>query len=244
MKRKINITIILLILTVAVTVLLFFYWTKAENRTTLFGFNLAYSIFLEILFYGFIYITRLNSKKILGATYSVLGTISFFYILLSIILILSFNIFLLNHISVKWYYTTVIIGTLITIIATGFSLKLNNSIVSQDELVTNTLNSHSNFLKELKYLEGKYNSTLSEKGITESFESGYNSVIEKLINKFKYVNPKNLENDVTQSRLSKDISTISDHITELKNTETDGLLIHKKITECTDDIINYINSLN
>ncbi|MCB0539378.1 MAG: hypothetical protein KDE33_17820, partial [Bacteroidetes bacterium] len=129
MRRKINISLVLLLCTIAVTVFLFFFWSKEENRTTIFAFNLGYTIFLELLFYGFIYITRFNSKKILGSTYSVLGSILFFYLIFGVAVILVFNLFLVDLISVKWYYSVIVIGTLVGLISTGFTLKLNNNVV-------------------------------------------------------------------------------------------------------------------
>lgn len=243
MKRKINISLILLFCTIAVTVFLFLYWSKEENRTTLFAFNLGYTIFLELLFYGFIYITRFNSKKILGSTYSVLGSILVFYLIFGITVILIFNLFLLDLISVKWYYSVVIIGTLFGLISTGFTLKLNNNVVVENEKTEKVFASQSTLVQELKYLENKYKSELSKKGISESFESEYDSIISKLTNKIQFVNPKIIENNSSFSKIRASISSIENHITELKKTESDGKAIQSEITEIVNDTIFYINSL-
>jgi hypothetical protein len=244
MKSNFNRTIIFLwILTYAVTTFLFFYWTKAENRDTLFAFNLGYSLFLELVFYGFIFITLLNSRKILGATYSVLGTITSIYIFFGIITALGFNIYLLHVISVKWYYSVVILGTLIGIIATVFSLKLNDSLSSEKEHIDAQTKSKSALLKELKYLENSYNTALSTKGMSESFESEYSSVIDKLLNKLKFINPKDLEDDFTSSKISKQLSLLNNYVSEMKKEESDGALIHKQVIVCVDDTISFINSL-
>jgi len=243
MKLKFNITIFLFLLSLIVTVFLFYYWSEAENRTSLFAFNLGYTLFLELVLYGYIYITRFNSKKIIGATYSILGTILFFYFLFGAISILSYNLLIIHLLSVKWYYTLIILGSLIAIIATGFTIKLNNNQVSQDERIDKTSNSLSNMLQELKYLDSSYISALSSKGIKETFESDYDSVIEKLINKINFINPKDFENDFTSSRISSQINTIGQHIAELKKPDSDGQSIHKNIVDCVDDTINFINSL-
>jgi hypothetical protein len=243
MKRKINISLILLLCTIAITIFLFLFWTKEENRTALFSFNLAYTIFLELLFYGFIYITRFNSKKILGSTYSVLGSILFFYLIFGIGTILIFNLFLLNLISVKWYYSVIIVGTLIGIISTGFTLKLNNNVVVENEKSEKIFEFQSNLIQELKYLESKYKSELLKKGISESFESEYDSIISKLINKVQFANPKTIENNISYSKIKDSISSIDSQIMEIKKSESDGKVIQSEITEIVNDTIFYINSL-
>ncbi|SHE39021.1 hypothetical protein SAMN05444274_101247 [Mariniphaga anaerophila] len=244
MKRKINISLILLLCTIAVTVFLFLYWSKAESRTTLFAFNLGYTIFLELLFYGFIYITRFSSKKVLGSTYSVLGSILFFYLIFGIAVILIFNLFLLFLISVKWYYSVIVVGTLFGVIATGFTLKLNNNVVVENEKAENVFASQSTLVQKLKYLESKYKSELSKKGISESFESEHDSIISKLTNKIQFGNPKIIENNNSYSKINDSLSAIENNLDELKKVESDGKAIQTEITEIVNDTIFYINSLN
>jgi hypothetical protein len=243
MRKKINISLILLLCTIAVTVFLFYYWSKEEDRTTLFAFNLGFTIFLELLFYGFIYTTRFNSKKILGSTYSVLGSILFFYLIFGIVVILVFNLFLVDLISVKWYYSVIVIGTLLGLISTGFTLKLNNNIVIENEKTEKVFASHSALAQELKYIENKYKSELSKKGISESFESEYDSIISKLTNKIQFINPKTIENKNSYSKIKASIGLIDNQITELKKSESDGKVIQAEITEIVNDTIFYLNSL-
>lgn len=243
MKRKINISLILLLGTIAVTVFLFLYWSKEENRTALFAFNLGYTIFLELLLYGFIYITRFNSKKIHGSTYSALGSILFFYLIFGITALLIFNLLLLELISVKWYYSVIVVGTLFGLISTGFTLKLNNNVVVKNEKSEKVFESQSVLTQELRYLENKYKSELSKKGLSESFESEYDSIISKLIIKIQFVNPKIIENNNSYSKIKTSIGLIENHITDLKKTESDGKAIQAEITEIVNDTLFYINSL-
>lgn len=243
MKRKINISFILLLCTIAATIFLFLYWSKEENRTALFAFNLGYTIFLELLFYGFIYITRFNSKEILGSTYSVLGSILFIYLIFEIAAILIFNLLLLDLISVKWYYSVIVVGTLFGLISTGFTLKLNNNVVVENEKSETVFESKTTLIQELKYLENKYKSELSKKVLSEMFESEYDSIIRKLTNKVQFVNPKIIDNKKSYLKIKDSISSIENHITELKNSESDGKAIQAEISEIVNDTIFYINSL-
>ncbi|MCB0539325.1 MAG: hypothetical protein KDE33_17555, partial [Bacteroidetes bacterium] len=93
------------------------------------------------------------------------------------------------------------------------------------------------------YLENKYKSELSKKGIYESFESEYDSIISKLSNKIQFVNPKIIGNDNSYSKIKASIGSIENNITELKKSESDGKAIQAEITEIVNDTIFYINSL-
>jgi hypothetical protein len=231
------------VVTILVTIFLFFYWSTEENRTSLFAFNLSYAIFLESLFYGFIYIIKLKSKKVLGTTYSILGTVSFFYLLFGIISMLVFNIFLSDLISVMWYYSLIILGTLFSLIFSSFSLKLNNAQVDEAEELEEQSNLKSSLMQELKYLGKSYISALNEKGLTEKFESGYNSIIEKLENKIRYINPKDFENTRVKSKLKNQIDEINNQVTELKRIDSDGVVVQKQIIRSVNNSLDYLNSL-
>lgn len=225
------------------TVFLFYYWTNEDKRNALFNFNLGYTIFLEILFFGFIYFTKLNSKHIHGATYSVLGTILFFYLFFGFSVLLGFNIFLASIISIKWYYTIIIIGSLITIIITGFSLKLNNNIMRStinDEKTTKTRDS---YIQNLNYLQSTYAHILKKDKINEKLESGYSSTIQKLTNKLNFINPKIIEDQDCNLKMSDSIRTLEDLIKEMKNADSDKVSIQNQITELVEDTIFYLNSL-
>ncbi len=243
MRQKSNITLVMYVVTILVTIFLFFYWSTEENRTSLFAFNLSYAIFLESLFYGFIYIIKLKSKKVLGTTYSILGTVSFFYLLFGIISMLVFNIFLSDLISVMWYYSLIILGTLFSLIFSSFSLKLNNAQVDEAEQLEEQSNLRSSLMQELKYLGKSYISALNEKGLTEKLESGYNSIIEKLENKIRYINPKDFENTRVKSKLKNQIDEINNQITELKRIDSDGVVVQKQIIRSVNNSLDYLNSL-
>ena len=188
MKNKSIISIVLTVASVIVTAFLFFYWTNEESRDSLFKFNLGYSIFLEVLFFWFIYFSKISSRKILGATYSVLGTILFFYLLFGISVLIGFDIVLVNIISIKWYYSTIIIGSLVTVIISGFSLKVNNNLVKSTERDSNITKIRDSYIQSLTYLQNIYANILKENKINEMLESGYSSIIQKLTNKLSFTN--------------------------------------------------------
>jgi len=243
MKNRINISLVLTLVSVFATVFLFYYLINKESQNSLFLFNLGYTIFLEILFFGFIYFAKLGDNNILGATYSVLGSILIIYLLFGITILLGFNIIYENVIAVKWYYSSIIIGTLLTIILSGFSLKLNNNLVESNKREKKITLSRDSYVQNLTYLQSTYATILMENKIDEKLESGYSSVIQKLTNKLSFIDQKIIENSDCTIRLSDSIGTLENLIKEMKNSELDKTSIQKQITELVNDTIFYLNSL-
>lgn len=243
MKNKLSITLFLLLVTMAVTVFLFFYWTVEDKRSTLFAFNLGYTLFIEILFFGFIYFTRLSSKKLIGSVYAILGSVLFFYLLFGFLSLLVFNILLLEAVSVKWYYTWIILGTLGGIIATGFTLKLNTNLIKMENETKQGADMLSGFIQKLKYLEKKYGSLLTEKGLSETFESSYASSISKLLHKLKFINPKMLDDKAVGEKIKNAIYSIENAIEEMNAPDADGKAVQKRISSLVDDTVFYLNSM-
>ncbi len=232
-----------MLLTVAVSTFLFFFLSKEENRSSVFAFNLGYTVFLEILFFIFIFTTRLSSKKVHGAIYSVLGTVLVYYLIFGIVILLAFNIFMLELISPKWYYAVIIIGTLTGVIVTGFVYRLNSSMVTKEEESAKVVSVHSSILQKFSHLESIYKSAVAKKGLTESLESNYDSLLEKLINKLRFVSPQLLQDSTVNIKLSNQISVIENLIQQLKEPDSDGQEIQQRLLGTVDDTLSYIKTL-
>ena len=243
MKNKSIISLVITIASIIVTVFLFYYWSDEENRDALFKFNLGYALFLEILFFGFIHFTKLSSKKILGATYSILGIIVLYYLLFGIAILLVFNILFVHIISTAWYYSFIILGSLIAVVLIGFSLKLNYNVVDSNERREKFTETRTSYVQNLTYLHKSYEAILKDNEIYESFESDYSTIIQKLTNKLSFINPKSIEDPATNQKLTESISALDKLVNEMKDSSSDKTSIQKQITALVNDTIFYLNSL-
>lgn len=241
MKLRTDYSFVVLIFIIVTTIFLFFYWTSGDTRTSLFAFNLAYTISLELLFFGFIYVKKFL-RDINGAIYSVLATVIVFYVIFGFAALLIFNLFLLHVISVKWYYTFIILGTAIGIIAAGFSMKVNDSL-NTDSASEIASQSHQRYLQELIYLEQQYKSLLVQKGIKESFESEYDCTISKLVNKLRFIDSERLREDLLNDRINQAINNLRIQISRFHDADDTHEIIRNEIAAIVSDTIFYINSI-
>jgi hypothetical protein len=245
MKQKSTVPLLLLVITMAVTIALFFYWTPEESRGNLFAFNMVYALFLELLFFGFVYVTKINNRTILSATYSVLGTIVFLYVLFGIASLLLFNLLLLQYLSVKWYFTFILLGTVTGVVAAGFTMQLNRKIVDEGDVKEKFTTKRTDITRELKYMEQKYLATLSEKGLRDHTIAGseYKSVIGKLLIKTRFINFHSDRNTAAFQRVQNAITTLDGHIHQLKEPGTGSDEIIKNISAVVMDTVHYLDSL-
>ena len=131
----------------------------------------------------------------------------------------------------------------LTVIVSGYSLKLNNNLVRLTEKEEKITETRDSYIQNLTYLQNIYANILKENEINEKIESGYSSIIQKLTNKLSFIDPKNIENPNCNKKLSNTVDTLDSLIKEMKKSASDKISIQKQITECVNDTIFYLNSL-
>ena len=133
--KKINFPIIstvLFIITAVVTIFLFYYLSEEKTRSSLFIFNLAYICFLELLFW----LHRINQifKSSYECNIAVGGSLIISYIVIATVIVISYNLFLNQFLANKFYISTIIIGTTLTVILYGFLIKLDTHHTTNEEI--------------------------------------------------------------------------------------------------------------
>jgi len=126
-KTGFLITIGLLIITWVVTIWLFHYLTDPKTRSELFGFNLAFICFLELLSFGyfaFLFIPKFR-KGVVWALYPVIGITVGLYVALSVVIVIGYNFFSIFVSSPKAYFTTLVVESLFFLIILGSIIVLN-----------------------------------------------------------------------------------------------------------------------
>ncbi|MFX0137566.1 MAG: hypothetical protein ACFFDN_28265 [Candidatus Hodarchaeota archaeon] len=126
-KTRLILLIFLLIITWVVTIWLLFQLTNLQTRSETFGFTLIIICFLEFLFYGYLSILFIPyfRKGIVWALYPIIGVIVGFYIAISLIIIIGYNLFSLFFSLPKAYLVILTIETLIFLIILGSIIFLN-----------------------------------------------------------------------------------------------------------------------
>ena len=195
----------LFLITLGVTIWLFFYLTTSESRSETFGLTVGFICFLEILSFGFFALLFIPSirKHIVWAIYPTIRLILTVYIIMSVIIVVVFNIIS----SPTAYYIALVINTLVFLLIASPIIFLNVYKKTED----------INIRKENKGLIDHY---VSVQEVYQGFQNSkemldihtYRDIdidLRKLKERFQYCTPfgrsnmraANIEKDI-QSRLS------------------------------------------
>lgn len=238
-------TLSLVLLTVVITIFLFLYLSSQENRSSSFIFTLIYICILEILFYSFLFgvsATKENNK-LLGASYSVIGTLLLFYLIYGLACVLSYNLILSDVISTRIYYSSIIIGSTLFIIILGFVLKLDTS-QSESQKQDNYSKKNIRSISEgFELLERKYNRLLKNKQLPDISESTLTTNLQKFTTKIKFLPP----NAIADSEFTQSLSNIKERLEKLiddfeKSDENSSISIKNQIDSLINNSIDKIIS--
>lgn len=130
-KTGLVVSAILLLITLIVTIWLFYYLTEPQKRSETFGFTLAFVCFLEVISFGYFITLTIPSfkEKIVAGLYPSIGIIIGFYVAVSLIIIFLFNI-IVN--SPETYFIFVIVESLIFLLLFGVLVVINAQKKSED----------------------------------------------------------------------------------------------------------------
>lgn len=231
----------LCLLTVGITIFLFLYLSLQENRSSSFTFTLIYVSILEIIFYSFLFgISVIKDKNtLLGASYSVLGTTIFFYLLYGLACVLAYNLILSDVVSTKIYYTSIIIGSTLFIIVLGLVIILDsNQSETKRQNNINKIDIRS-ISEYFELLERKYYRLLKNKNLPDISDSNFTSNLQKLTTKIKYLPP----NSLTDTEFSQSLIYTKEKLTMLINEfEKSEINSSQNIKNQIDSLVN--NSIN
>ena len=105
-------------LAIVATIILFFVLGGGE-KTSLFWFNLCYTVVLEAIFFGYLGIVRSASDKMTGAFYSIMGVWALYYIVAGALTMLIYSLSLAQFVPMKFYVSLLVVITILWLIVAG-----------------------------------------------------------------------------------------------------------------------------
>lgn len=239
--KKINFPIILTVLfsiTAVVTIFLFYYLSEEKTRSSLFVFNLVYICFLELLFFG--YISLINYSKVhTNAIYAAGGSLIISYIIIAIVIVITYNLFLNPFLSKKIYFSAIVIGTTLTIIVYGFLIKLDTQHKTNEEINKSKRLTLQLFIQNFELLQDKFERALRSKNIIEKNQSGFSNSMEKLTTKLKYLPPSAIVNKNFLSTIQNYEQDLKVLINKLEISESEAV---KEVKERIDNTVSVLVS--
>jgi hypothetical protein len=234
---------VLFFITAIVTIFLFYYLSEEKTRSSLFVFNLIYVCFLEFLFFGYIALIR-YSKVHTSSIYAAGGTLIISYIFIAAVIVISYNLFLHQFLSDKFYISAIVIGSTLTIVIYGFLIKLDTHHTTTAEIDKSKRISLHLIVQNFELLQGRFERIVKSKNLVEKNQSGFANSLEKLTTKIKFLPPSATENINFLSIIQNYEQELKQMINQLETAEagTEKDLKNKIENIVSDAILNIESS--
>lgn len=232
--------IIIPVATVATTIILFCLFKFEGNPGALFYFNMCYTCALEALFFGYLGFLRRGKGKTTGAMYSIMGVYSLYYIIVAVVVMLSYAVLLSTFIPLKFYIAAVVIISLLWLIMGSLLVETDTNFKENTEKLQAQGRTLGYFLKRIEILEKRYITISSELSIPYESKS-YLCELSRLSTKIKSLMPNFFTNDMAQTKLQDIIDNCTSLINEVEQcSDTDKTKVAARVKHFVDNSIDEI----
>jgi len=231
--------LILLIVVLGVTASIFFALNHGIH-SDVFWFNLSFSCFLEILFFGAI--IKISSQPLITLPNAAVVTQINYYIIISVALILAYNFYVYNFVNPIWYFVSITVLSLFYLVLIGFTFQGGQAQQQDADEVTNLVEKRMQKLADLNKIKFSFlNSVNGKQSLTEVV--GYSKRLDLVIEKAAMLPIAKLEKKPEfVSQLNEMLFALQNEISKLnaENPTTHFLANLKQLEVLTDKIDSFI----
>lgn len=245
MSRKINLIaqIILPLVVVAITITLFFMF-KPKETTELFYINLGYTIFLEIIFFGYLNILYSKVKEFSTPLLAVFGVYAIYYIVISFICMLVYSLALSYFMPLKIYIAALMVLTLLWLIISVLTAQTDSSYKVTVEKLKDDGQTLNFYTQKINLLANRYEKVCTEKGLKYETDSNNRTVLDRLKGKISFLAPTLMSSDTAVSQLTSLLNKCEDLIEETESATEDKLAeVQNKMQRFVDNAVAEIDML-
>jgi hypothetical protein len=244
-NKNVNIVanIILPVVVVVMTAVLFFMFRPAE-ATILFYLNLGYTIFLEVIFFGYINLLYRNIKTFSTPFYAVFGIYAAYYVTIGFGWMLVYSLGLSYFISIKIYVAGLIVLTLLWIIISVLTAQTDSNYKESVDKINNQKYTLEFYTQKIVLLASQYEKLCMEKNIKYQTDSNNRTALDKLKGKISFLTPNVLNDETSRSQLNTMLDKCEAIIGEIESAEEDKLTeLDKKMQRFVNNSIDELNML-
>jgi hypothetical protein len=233
--------IFLLFITLVVTVFLFFFIVGDKNWSDLFYINLVDTCFIEMIFFGYLGVSKLNWKSGTGAIKSILGGYSSIYIVSNLIVMLTYSLVINRWVPLVIYVSSLIIITLIWVIIGYITIDADAAYGDQINELRKEQHDIRYFIDKMSSFEQICLSIYNEKGFVFRTESSNATTITPLVKKFQHLTPNVIRDFDADVRLQQILDSCGNLLEELRIQESIDPVFNSKMQKFTSESIAEID---
>jgi hypothetical protein len=209
--------------TVIVLTATLFFMFRPENCTALFYLNLAYTILLEAIFFGYINLLYRKIKSVSTPFIAVFGIYSLYYVIAGTGWMLLYSLALSHFLSIKVYIAALIVLTLLWIILSVLTAQADSNFKESTDKLNERRHTLEYYAQKIALLASRYDKLCTEKGIRYATESNNRTVLDRLKTKIGFLTPNVLNSETACSQLNAMLDKCEEIIEETALASDDTL---------------------
>lgn len=221
-------------LTVIVTVVLFFVFSGQGDKSSLFYFNMCYTVVLELVFFGYLSFARSGTDTVTGAFRSVMGIYSLYYITTGLVVILIYSLAISHLLPIKFYVAAIVVITLVWLILGALIAEVDTKHQQDAQQTMERGHTLTYFTQKMSQMEKQYITLCKELEIPSTTQN-YACELSRLTVKFKSLMANVFNSDVAQQKLAE----ITDKCEALMDSIEQGVMADKQ--QIADKVKSFTN---
>ena len=245
-NQKINIVsnIVLPIVVVGTTIGMFFL-LKPQETTSLFWINLFYTVFLEVVFFGYINVLHLKTKDLSSPFYAVFGAYCFYYIILGLVCMVGYT-FMVKFIYApetnKAYIAALMNITLLWVIVSVITAQTDSNYKQTVVELKERGQSLNFFTQKIALLASRYEKLCAEKGLKYETQSSNRVELDRLKGKISFLTPNVFNNDTAVAQITALFGKCEDLIDEMEEASAEKApTVQKKMQRFVDNAVSELD---
>lgn len=218
------------------TTLVLFFVFQPEESGTLFYFNLCYTLWLEVLFFGWLGLLRTGTREVSTVFRIVVGISAGYYVMAGTCIMLLYSLLLSSTVGIRWYIATLVILTLVWLLLASLLAQTDaNHHEKMEQLAEDTHSLHF-FTSKVERLCRQCERAYATRGLKYQTTANLQCPVEKLKNKIAYLTPNVLQRGNAVAQLNTILEQCAERIDALENAPDEQL------KEAERKLIRYIDT--
>jgi hypothetical protein len=227
----------------ALTATLFFMFRPADC-TALFYLNLGYTVWLEVVFFGYIHLLYRGIPRTSTPFLALFGIFSLFYVVAGGVWMVGYSLALAWVLPLKVHVAVLIVLTLTWIVVSVLTARSDSNYKATVDVLDDRRRTLEYYTRRITLLASRHEKLREERGIPHETHSNNRTPLDRLKVKIGFLTPNVLNSETTRSRLDEMLDKCEALIEETALAPEDALQEReKKMTRFVNNAIDEVEMM-
>lgn len=200
-RKLTNFTTLIMPLIVVLTTIILFLLIANDELSELFYTNLCFTLFMEIIFFGWLNVVCCRTSSFSTSFYSILGATALYYIAVGSTIMLLYSFIFSEIVHLRIYISVLVAITLIWFVIITIIAQTDSGYKTTTDKLKDDGRTLHFYATKIDVLANRYNRVCNNKGIKYQTESNNRTPLDTLKGKISFLTPNVLKNSSALNQL-------------------------------------------